>query len=191
MFLPIAVKKAWSFTGAPLWRLPPRRFEEHEDSRNRTLKITETVGFIELRALRVLRGENSRQLQEKTMVKKKCAAGNQNIKYALASRRSHLSCFMRYRNPLSAGCQLAAWSANGVCLQKSTSDQAARLNPPPALLPAPSSPVSDQSAPRSPPDRSGQPSRPRYPCTPSALRPGLQRSAPRHARPGTSYHHAR
>ncbi|MEI6211094.1 MAG: hypothetical protein WCR06_05665 [bacterium] len=39
----------------------------HEDSRSRTLEITETVGFIELRALRVLRGENSQQLQEKTM----------------------------------------------------------------------------------------------------------------------------
>ncbi len=39
----------------------------HEDSRNRTLEITATVGCVELRALRVLRGENSRPLQEKTM----------------------------------------------------------------------------------------------------------------------------
>ncbi len=31
--------------------------------------MTETVEFIELRALRVLRGENSRPLQEKTMVR--------------------------------------------------------------------------------------------------------------------------
>ena len=58
---------AWSFPEAPLWRRPPRRFEEHEDSRNRTRGMTETVEFIELRALRVLRGENSRPLQEKTM----------------------------------------------------------------------------------------------------------------------------
>ncbi|MFZ4396159.1 MAG: hypothetical protein ACOYOU_11100, partial [Kiritimatiellia bacterium] len=36
------------------------------DSRNRTLEIAETVGFVELRALRVLLGENSRLLQEKT-----------------------------------------------------------------------------------------------------------------------------
>jgi hypothetical protein len=57
----------WSFPEAPLRRFSPRRFEEHEDSCNRTLEITKTVGFVELRALRVLRGENSHLLQEKTM----------------------------------------------------------------------------------------------------------------------------
>ena len=50
---------SWSSPEAPLCQLSPRRFEEHEDSRNRTLEIIKTVGFVELRALRVLRGENS------------------------------------------------------------------------------------------------------------------------------------
>ena len=50
--------RPWFFPGAPLYRLPPRSFEEHEDSRNRTPEMTETAGFVELRALRTTTRQN-------------------------------------------------------------------------------------------------------------------------------------